>query len=57
MKKNTLRNLHFITAVCAAITSITFFASNKTSLGFTWACIAVTFGLSGLCINNMNNKN
>lgn len=48
MKRNTLRTLHFITAVFAAITSITFFASNKTAFGVIWACIAVTFCLFGL---------
>lgn len=57
MKKNTLRPLHFITAAFAAITSITIFVSNKTALGFIWACISVTFGILGLCTNNMNNKN
>ncbi len=48
MKKIRASSLYFITAFFSVTTSIAYFISNKILLGFTYACLTITFCLFGL---------
>lgn len=48
MKKNLVSNLNFITGILFIINSILNLISNKTLLGITYICIAITFISLGL---------